>query len=200
MNKQEFLAELGKGLSGLPQSDIEDRLSFYGEMIADRMEEGLTEEEAVAEIGPADEVVSQIVAETPLLRLVKERVRPKRRLNALEAALLVLGSPIWLSLLIAGFALLLSLYAVLWALVVCLWAVWLALIAGAVGGIALGVLLTAKGEAAKGVLAIGAGLVCAGLAVLLFRGCLAASKGAAKLTGSIAVWVKSLFIGKESSK
>lgn len=41
MSKQEFLAELRKALSGLPQGDIEDRLTFYSEMIDDRMEEGL---------------------------------------------------------------------------------------------------------------------------------------------------------------
>ena len=51
MNKQEFLSGLRKGLCGLPQDDIEERLSFYGEMIDGRIEEGLSEEEAVSEIG-----------------------------------------------------------------------------------------------------------------------------------------------------
>ena len=44
MNKQEFLAGLRKGLSGLPQEDIEERLLFYSEMIDDRIEEGMEEE------------------------------------------------------------------------------------------------------------------------------------------------------------
>ena len=35
MNKQEFLAELRKGLSGLPQDDIEERLTFYNETLED---------------------------------------------------------------------------------------------------------------------------------------------------------------------
>jgi uncharacterized membrane protein len=48
MGKQEFLTRLGKALSGLPREDIEERLNFYSEMIEDRMEEGLSEEEAVA--------------------------------------------------------------------------------------------------------------------------------------------------------
>ncbi|MBR5538496.1 MAG: hypothetical protein IKU61_01205 [Clostridia bacterium] len=47
MNKQEFLEELRKGLSGLPKEDVRERLNFYGEIIDDRIEEGLTEEEAV---------------------------------------------------------------------------------------------------------------------------------------------------------
>lgn len=57
MNKQEFLAALAEGLTGLPQADVEERLAFYGEMIDDRMEEGLTEEEAVKEAGPVQDIV-----------------------------------------------------------------------------------------------------------------------------------------------
>ena len=37
MNKQEYIALLRKGLTGLPQEDIEERAAFYGEMIDDRM-------------------------------------------------------------------------------------------------------------------------------------------------------------------
>ncbi len=67
-------------------------------MIEDRIEEGFTEEEAVSEIGTVNEVVSQIVSETPLSKLVKERSRPKRTLRVWEIILLLLGSPIWISL------------------------------------------------------------------------------------------------------
>ena len=37
MNKREFLARLRKGLSGLPQDDIDEHLAFYSEMLEDRM-------------------------------------------------------------------------------------------------------------------------------------------------------------------
>ena len=50
-------------------------------MIDDRIEDGLSEEEAVGEIGPVDSVVSQIIADTPLPKLVKERVRSNRSLR-----------------------------------------------------------------------------------------------------------------------
>ena len=105
MNKQEFLSVLRKGLSGLPQDDIEERLTFYSEMLDDRIEEGLSEEAAVAAIGDAEEVVRQAVADIPLAKIAKERIRPKRRLKAWEIVLLALGSPIWLSLGIAAAAL-----------------------------------------------------------------------------------------------
>ena len=47
MNKLEFIAELRDRLSGLPQGEVEERLSFYSEMIDDRMEDGVSEKEAV---------------------------------------------------------------------------------------------------------------------------------------------------------
>ena len=66
MTKQEFLNKLGKGLSCLPQEDIEERLTFYSEMIDDRMEEGFSEEDAVLEIGDIDEIISQTIADIPI--------------------------------------------------------------------------------------------------------------------------------------
>ena len=50
MNKEKFLDALRRRLSGLPQEDIDERIAFYEEMIDDRMEEGLSEEEATATI------------------------------------------------------------------------------------------------------------------------------------------------------
>ena len=62
MNKQEFIRQLSEKLSGLPQTDIEERLAFYSEMIDDRMEDGISEEEAVLAIGDVDSIARQIIA------------------------------------------------------------------------------------------------------------------------------------------
>ena len=121
MTKQEFLSALRKRLSKLPKQETEERLAFYSEIIDDRIEEGSTERDAVQSLGTVEEIASQIIAEIPLTKIVKERIKPKRRLNALEIVLLVLGSPIWLSLGIAAFAVLVSVYAVLWSVVISLW-------------------------------------------------------------------------------
>lgn len=76
MGKQEFLAGLRDRLTGISQEDIEERISFYGEMIDDRVEEGLTEEQAIAEIGTLEGITKQIMSEIPLTQLVKEKVKP----------------------------------------------------------------------------------------------------------------------------
>ena len=80
MNKAEFLNELRTKLNGLPQSDIEERVSFYTEMIDDRVEDGMTEEEAVEQIGPVDKVVETIVSEIPLSKIVKAKVKPQKKM------------------------------------------------------------------------------------------------------------------------
>lgn len=196
MSKNEFLESLRKALSGLPQEDIEERLNFYSEMIDDRIEDGLTEDAAVAEIGAVETVASQAVAEVPLPKIVKERIRPKRRLNALEIILLVLGSPVWLSLLIAAFAVVLSIYIVIWTLIISLWAVEASFIVSALAAIAAGIVYAFRGSGSLGIALVSAGIVLAGLSVFLFFGCREASRGILVLTKKIALGIKSMFVGR----
>ncbi len=200
MLKQEFLNALRENLSGLPQADIEERLTFYGEMIDDRMEEGLSEEQAVEAIGPVDEVVSQILEETPLSKIVKEKIRPKRRMRAWEIVLLILGFPLWFPLSVAAFVLILVFYTVLWVLVICLWAIeiafWACALACFVG--AVGLFVTKQPIPALG--AIGAAMILAGLSIFLFFACKAATVGTAKLAKKIVHGIKRLFVGREKTK
>lgn len=200
MNKQEFLDELKKGLSGLPQNDIKERLIFYSEMIDDRMEEGFTEEEAVSGIGAVDEIAAQIIAETSLSKLVKEKVRPKRALRVWEIVLLILGSPIWLSLLIAVFAVISAVYITVWSVIVALWAVEFALAASALGGALSAVIIIVKVKVISGIAMLGAGIACAGLSIFLFFGCKAITKGLLFLTKKMILGIKSIFIKKENAE
>ncbi len=196
MTKQEFLAQLRKGLSGLPKDDIEDRLMFYSEMIEDRTEEGLSEEEAVFAVGTIDEIVQQVIADIPLAKIAKERIVPKRHLKAWEIALLSLGSPIWLSLGIAAIAVILAIYVSFWSVIVSLWAIFASLAVCAVCSVPACVIFTAGGSGASGVAVLAAGIVCAGLSILMFYGCKVTTKGILILTKKIATWIKNCFIKK----
>ena len=196
MNKLQFLKELRGALAGLPQEDIEERIAFYGEMIDDRMEEGLGEEEAVAGIGPVGEIRAQTVADISLPKLVTETVKPKRSLKAWEIVLIVLGFPVWLPLFIAAGAIVLSLYIVVWALIVSLWAVEVSLWASVIGGIAAAVVYLTQGAWTSAMMMLGAALAIGGGSIFLFFGCVAGSKGIIKLTKKIGVGIKSLFIRK----
>ena len=200
MLKQEFLNALREGLNGLPEADIEERIAFYGEMIDDRIEEGRTEEAAVAEIGTVEEVVQQIVEETPLTRLVKEKIKPKRKMRAWEIVLLILGFPLWFPLLAAAGAVVLALYVTLWSLVIALWAIEVAFIVSAVALLCGAVVFFVSGHGLAGMFALGAALILAALSIFLFFGCVAASKGIVLLAKKIVIGIKNLFVGKERTK
>lgn len=197
MKKQEFIEKLRARLSGLPKQDVEEHIAFYGEMIDDRMEEGVSEEDAVRDIGSVDKIATQIIADIPLAKIAKEKIKPKRRLQAWEIVLLALGSPIWLSLAVAAFSVVLSLYAVLWSLIVSVWAGFGALVGAAFGGAVGGIVLACVGMGYTGIALLAAGIVCAGLSIFLFFGCKAATIGVARLTKNIAVCIKKCFVRKE---
>ncbi len=166
MNKQEFLIELKKSLKGLRKKEISERVSFYSEMIDDRIEEGLTEEEAVAKISSISEISS-----------TEEVKKEKKSSSKLKTALIIAGSPIWLALIIALFSVLLALVivaialaisvvAIVFALFVSLWAILLSLFVGGIAGILSLVIYVIFAEATVGVMYCGAGAVCVGLAIL----------------------------------
>ena len=197
MTKQEFLMELRTGLSGLPQKDIEERLTFYSEMIDDRIEDGLSEKQAVLAVGTAKEIIAQTVAEIPLAKIAKERIKSNRRFKAWEIVLLALGSPIWLSLGIALVAVILSVYVSLWSVIISLWAAFVSLVASSFGGVMAGILFSIKDNLLTGIAVCGASIVCLGFSIFMFYGCKAASKGILILTKKIAILIKNCFIKKE---
>lgn len=197
MTKHEFLDELRARLSGLPEHDLDERIAFYREMIDDRIEEGLDEEEAVRDVGDIDCVVSQVLSDVPLATVVKEKIKPKRKLEAWEIVLIILGSPIWLPLLLSAIAVALSLYVVIWSVIISLWAVLVSFCAVAVTGIVLGVWVVSGGGTFGGLALLGVGLIFAGLSIFMAFGCIAASKGVVKLTGKCILAIKKCFVGKE---
>lgn len=184
MTKEKFLKLLRSGLSDLPREEIDERINFYSEMIADRMEEGLSEEAVIADIGDPEEIAKQIVFEAlpKAEEKPKEKVKAGRKLRAWEIVLLVLGSPLWIALLAAVFAVVISLLAALWSVIVSFWAVFASLAGSALGVLAGGALFAVTGDVIVAAGMLGGAMVCAGLAIFAFFGCKAATKGAAFLS------------------
>lgn len=60
MTKSEFLDELCRRIKMLPPEETERAVSFYSEAIDDKVESGMTEEEAVASLGSMDDIVLQV--------------------------------------------------------------------------------------------------------------------------------------------
>ena len=194
MTRNEFLWALEKRLVGLPQADREDRVSFYNEMIDDRMEEGLSEVEAIAELGSVDSVAYAAIASVPLGRIVRERISTKHKPSGGTIALIAIGSPIWLSLAIALLAVALSLFLSLWAVVISVWACDLVLAASLVGGVGLGSVLLFTTPSSMATMWIGLGLAAGGLSIFFFYGAKYLTIAAAKLTKLSIVGIKRLLV------
>ena len=177
MNKTDFLASLRKELNGVPEEEIVQRLSFYGEMIEDRMEEGMTEEDAVASLGSACQIAEQMIADIPLTKIVKQKLSSKRKRSSWEVALLALGFPIWGSLVLSAAAVAFSLYVSGLAVIVSLWAAAFSFGAGAIGGGIAALYFACTGNALTGVVFFAVALALAGLCIFSYYGCKAVTKG-----------------------
>ena len=199
MRKQEFLDKLKASLWAMPEADRQRSADYYGEMIDDRMEDGLSEEEAVAAIGNLDEIVKQILSESPRppATVHKEQKQQKRGLEPWMIVLLVLGSPLWIPLVASAVSVVFSIYVSLWSVVIVLYVVAVAVGVAAVGCIIGSFFMI--GRTATLVVAWGAALLCAGLAILLFLLGNLAAKGMVELTKLCWQGVKSIFNRKEQT-
>ena len=198
MTKTEFLDDLRKRLSGLPKDDVNDRINFYDEMIDDIMEDGKTEEEAIMEIGGIDGVVNKIAEDTPLSSLVKEKMKPSRRLKAWEIVLIVAGFPVWFPLLVTAIVLLLVCLLLTWVLVLVAYSVELAFIVGSIAAIVLFFIYLPNGAGA--IVYLGGGIALGGLSILFFYGCQEFTKLIIKLNKAIILGIKKMLIGGGKDK
>lgn len=197
MNKADFLHKLKRGIEGLPEADVARWLEYYTEMLEDRIEEGMSEEEAVASLGEPTAVARQILSQTPLSKLIQNKMKPKRKLLVWEIILLCVGSPIWASVVIAVAAVIFSGFASLWAGIISVWAGELSIMASAVAGVVSSPVFLALGNVNQGLLLLGGGLVCAGLAYYGFFFSKWLTVLLLKLCKLFLLFVKSWFVEKE---
>ena len=197
MDKYDFLLALEERLADLPEADRQSSLDFYAEMLDDLMEGGMTEQEAVASLGSVDAIAQEILMDTPLPKLIKAKMKPKRRMRAWEIVLIAVGSPVWFPILIALFAVALSLYITLWAVVISLYAADLAFAISAPAGIIAAIALFVSGKPAAALLFLGAGLVLAGLTILWLLLCNLTAKGTWQLGKLTLRGIKACFVRKK---
>ena len=191
MTKAEFLNELRNRLSGLTQTDIEQRVSFYEEMIDGRMEDGLSEEEAIEQLGSIDDIVGHIMSEIPITELVKNKVRGKKKTPGWVIALVIILFPLWFSLAVALFSVFLS----LWIFVLSFYIVALALGICTLLVLALCVFGFVSGNPPVGFFCIGGFLFMTGITILFFLLSIGFTKLSAVLTRMCKLGIKSLFVG-----
>ena len=192
MNKQEFLSELERALGKLPHAEVEQALAFYDEAISDRMEDGLSEAEALAGLGPVDEIAAQIAAETPPIPRAIARANTGSR--TLNIVLLAVFSPIWIPIVLALAAAALAVYVAIWAVIAALWAVDAVLVLMPFAGLAALASTLGGGMPLPGVFVFGLSLVSSGFGLVASFAVFWASKLLFRATRSFARWIASLFV------
>ena len=170
MTKLEFTTELQQRLSSLPENEQQKIMAYYEEMIDDRMEDGMNEERAVDGLGTLDDIVKQSMLGMSLPVLIKARVNDSTNNNhTLKLILIIAGSPIWASLLLAGVCVAFGLYVTVWSVLVSIYAVVLSLAVPALAGVVAFVVNLCLGRVALGFILLGLGFICAGIAVVAYQ-------------------------------
>lgn len=192
MTRQEFLSELERALGKLPHAEVEQALAFYDEAISDRMEDGLSEAEAVADLGPVDEIAAQIAAETPPIPRAIARANTGSR--TLNIVLLAVFSPIWIPIVLALAAAALAVYVAIWAVIAALWAVDAVLVLMPFAGLAALASTLGGGMPLPGVFVFGLSLVSSGFGLVASFAVFWASNLLFQATRTFARWIASLFV------
>ena len=187
MTREEFCEGLRSELDGLPQREIDQTIYYYTEIISDRMEEGMTEEQAVAVMEPMHVIARRVKAD------LRPNTPPRRKTSGWQIALIILGFPLWFPLLAVGAALTVTAFALVWVLVLCLWAVCLALFVWGVASI-FSLLLGSGTSMPLG--QIGAGMAAMGLSIFVFYGARSAMHPALHMTEYMAGRVWKRLVGR----
>ncbi|MEG0276232.1 MAG: DUF1700 domain-containing protein [Coprobacillus sp.] len=109
MTKQEFIEKLKKELKNESYETVCQSITYYEEMIDDLVEDGIEESEAVSRLGSMQEILANINGQE-----VIEIKKMKKSTSISVSILLILGFPLWGSLLAAAACLILSFYILLW--------------------------------------------------------------------------------------
>ena len=134
MNKKQFCTFLENELRlYLSSKEVYKTLNFFKEMIDDRVDEGLSEEEAVSQLGNIDDIVGQILDEHNIKKRQKKlvwRFIPQKTPSAANIIIAILLFPIWITI----FSLVASIFLIFISLI---FSFVISILASFVGGILL---------------------------------------------------------------
>lgn len=199
MNKSEFLNELKQLLRDLPISDATAALDYYSEAINDMLEDGAGESEIEKSLGTPDEIARQIINDCQSTAS-PQKANGKTHLSPIIIVLLILGSPIWLSLAIAAASIIITAYALLWTAVAVAWSIFVAVCASAVAALTAAFSSLFLGSFGYAAVCLGVFLTLIGVSILMTIGCAKLTAAIALLSKRLAVGTASLFKRKESDK
>lgn len=162
MNRQQFFITLQQELHPLPAGEREKVIFYYREIIDDSMEEGLTEEEAVARLGNMDDLVREIFISIDERRKASIPAGRKVRISIL----LALGFPLWGSVLLVVLSLVLVAFILALLPVILLGSFTLTFFVGGIWAIVGSPFVILGITVSSGIAQLGIGIAALGLSVL----------------------------------
>ncbi|WP_027632775.1 DUF1700 domain-containing protein [Clostridium hydrogeniformans] len=112
MTKSDFFNSLRASLTPLSKEECNKFIIYYEEIFEDYKESGLTEKEAIDKLGNPHIIANDILSDQDNINV---KVSPFRN-NILNVILLILGFPLWGSILLALTLLILSANIIIWCI------------------------------------------------------------------------------------
>ncbi len=173
----------------MPISETGKVLSYYSESLQDRIEDGMTEEEAIKSFESIDQIVKNLEDEIPLSAVVKDKVINKTTKNknmtlatiVLTIIAVILTSPIWIIILALLFSIAVAVVAVFWSIPIIIVSMYVSLYPVAISGIFFGFSRMFTVSFPTGLAYLGVGVASAGLAIMLLMPIIAGLKGFLKI-------------------
>lgn len=212
MTKHDFIYALRCRLQDLPVPETEPHIEYYTEMIDDRIDEGMTEEEAVADIGTLDEIEHRIriqcgrqAEEDTMdgLRSWIARMRLKLHwdgpLKAWQVIILILvilsiiplmGTLI--GIIFGGIGILLGVCAAVVGVIAFCYVADIVLLVSGIGAVIGGMIQLVQQQTGEGLFILGMGLSMIGCFVLAWWGSVILTKQLIKGCDKLIKWLKSL--------
>ena len=179
MTKDEYLSELRVGLAAFSKDEVDRAVSFYEEMVDDRVEAGVSEEEAVGSLEPPAEAAARIISEMPAVPRAAARLRSPKTPRSWFVAFVVaavIGSPVWIPLTLGVIIAVIGCFIGLFGLLVAVWAIAASMLLGAPIGLLYLVAGVKAGSVAGALMGLGCGVAVTGVGVLGIHLAVVASK------------------------
>ncbi|BBF42723.1 putative integral membrane protein [Lachnospiraceae bacterium KM106-2] len=187
MTKEMFLNDLKRELNNMNRIDREKTIAYYEEMIDDRMESGLSEEAAIQDVGDPKNIAMEIVPD-------KSKGQWFTGNKLMTSTLLILGCPLWGSLLLAAIALIFSAYIMVWCAPIMTGGLCIGALVNAAASI-IGAFILLPGSVGLAVFQVGVGVLSLGLSLLAAIGTCQVVTKVSKATAKLAnctTWIISL--------
>ena len=187
MTPTAYLSELEQRLACIPAEDRTEIIQFYQEFLEDGGEA------AMAELGTPDVLAQRILQENGYTAGAPEAPQGSKKKSKSHTVaiwvLLILSSPIWLSLVI-------SFLSIIFSLLVTLVSVLFSLAVSALACVGYGIVMLFH-YIPVGIFSIGAGIACGGITVLLCKPCWIAMKAICRFSERALRWFGRACFGKE---